>query len=241
MPLLQCRLPAPFRIAICTVMVSVSLTGCLTSGPPPIEHHPRVVAFSGTWEVDFARSEDSRRQLLLLYDRLQERVALQGDSRSRYEIRQMQEDLVGLFNLAEEMTRSTAINIDQSRGYVEVRRNEDFALVCDFSSSETSRRMIGPGVEYCGFDETGQLVFVVRLHEGLTVTNRFVMAHDRSRISMVTSLDHSRLPYPVTMRRMFMPYQEGESAWKCEFTLAKKTTCWLGNDDQEPSAPRADD
>ena len=241
MPLLQCHLPDRLRIAVCAAVISLSLTGCLNSGPPPIEHHARVVDFSGTWEMDFARSEDTRQQLLLLYDRLQERVALQRDSRSRYEVLQMQENLVGLFNLAEEMTRSTAINIDQSRGYVEVRRNEDFALVCDFSTTETSRRMIGPGVEYCGFDETGQLVFVVRLREGLTVTNRFVMAHDRSRISMVTSLDHSKLPYPVSLRRMFMPYEQGESAWKCGFTLAKKTTCWLGNDDHEQNASRADD
>ena len=233
------RMTHLIRLSGCVLMVTLSVTGCLNSGPPPVEHHPRVVDFSGSWEVDFGRSDDPRQQLLLLFDRMAERVSLQADSRSRYEIRQMQEDLSGIFQLAEEMTRSTAINIDQSRGYVEVRRNEDFALVCDFSSRETSRRLIGPGVEYCGFDETGQLVFVVRLREGLTVTNRFVMAHDRSRISMITSLGHSRLPYPVTLRRMFMPYEEGESAWKCEFTLAKKTTCWFRSDDPEVAMEEA--
>ena len=36
-----------------------------------------------------------------------------------------------------------------------------------------------------------------------------------------------------------MPYEEGESAWKCEFTLAKNTTCWLRSDDPEVAMEEA--
>ena len=90
-------------------------------------------------------------------------------------------------------------------------------------------------MESCGFDNRGRLVFEAMLPEGLTVINRFSLSRDDGsdddkRLYASLILSSNRFSKPFVLNRVYVSFPQGKGMYKCEFTLEKKNTCWLGEE-----------
>lgn len=198
---------------------------------------PRVVDFSGSWELDYKLTEDPRDKLRWLYEvarsQIQQQNAAMRDASgrgrmpndlNRRAINNL-EGIIGLGSLAEMMARSVVLTVKQSEDYIMVERQGDFSLTCDFIDGQRSGTNLGE--EYCGFDSQGQLIFIVSLPEGLTVRNRLVLSQDGSRLNVATTVRSSNFSQEFTLNRVYMRFEAGKGLYECTYTLAKKKTCWL--------------
>ena len=213
-------------------------TGCATVS----EVKPsQVVAddFSGSWEIDYKLTENPQEQLRWLYEVARSQLE-QQQLVTRNQIRNGRipanvanskaiSDLQGVIRLgtlAEMISRSTVLTIQQSQDYIVIEREGDFALTCEFAGIQGSGTVLGK--EFCGVDPSGQLVFVVALPDGLIVENRLLLSANRKRLNVSTTVKSSRLPQTFTLKRVYMRFEPGNGSYDCEYTLAKKNTCWLG-------------
>ena len=199
------------------------------------------VDFSGSWEIDYELTESPQEKIRWLYDVARAQIEQQQRAlrsqrkeggivparRNVSAINDLQ-SVIGLGTLAESISRSTILTIEQTDDLVIVKRDGDYALTCDLNLASISGNRLGK--EYCRFNKAGQLVFVVALPEGLTVMNRLVMSADNKRISVATTLKSSKLTQEFTLNRVYMPFQPGKGMFECKYTLKDKKTCWLGTD-----------
>ena len=185
--------------------------------------------FSGHWELDYQRSDHPQEKIRTMYIQARseaERIAERSRNAGRYVDPRMFnfQSIIGLGQLAQEITKATVLDITQEGDHIVIRRNEDYALVCDFSDMGFKTNAVG--TEGCAWQED-QLTFQVALPEGLKVFHRLSIASDRSRLNIATTVMVDGLRYPFTLNRVFMPYEPGEGLYNCEYTIAKGTTCTL--------------
>ena len=191
--------------------------------------NPHDVDFSGHWELDYQRSDYPAEKIRQVY--------IERRSELEYELRRQGSraltidpkitglsSIVGLGRLAEEIAEATVLDIVQSADHIIVNRNDDFALICDFSDMTPKASVVG--AEACLWDED-QLVFQMALPDGLNVEHTFSIASDRTRINIATTVWLNGAPYPFTLNRVYMPYVPGEGQYHCEYTIARQTTCNL--------------
>ena len=223
------------------------VAGCATDKTElTIEKSP-LADFSGSWELDHNLTESPRDKLRWLYDvtrsqleqqQRQEKQAIghlgarlpsRLPSRGRAGAINDLQGVIGLGTLAESISRSLVLTIEQSPGYIVVERDGDYSLTCDFEQAGVinGTRL---GREYCGIDPNGQLIFIVSLPEGLTVSNRMVLSPNGERLNVATTVRSNEFSREFTLNRVYMPFEPGESQFECEYTLEKKKTCWLGTD-----------
>jgi hypothetical protein len=134
--------------------------------------------------------------------------------------------VIGLGMLAEMMSKSVILTIEQNQDTVVVKREDDFSLTCDFAVADHTSTTLGE--EQCGFDDQGHLVFMVSLPDGLHVTHNLSKSAEGDRLTVVTSVSSERLPRGFSLHRVYMPFEPGKGGYQCEYTLEKKKTCWFG-------------
>ncbi len=216
------------------------LVGCASEQPHVVlaPESPDPVDFSGSWELDYELSEDPNDKLRYLYEitrsqymqqeAVRRDIAKSGRTSSSgvyaAGINALQ-GVIGLGKLAEKITRSTVLTIDQSLEDVVVGRQGDFALTCEFLGERHTENALGH--ESCGW-QGDQLIFNVALPEGLNVNHRLVLSDNGRRLNIATTVSSSEIRQLFTLNRVFMPYKPGKGAYECEYTLAKKKTCNLG-------------
>ncbi len=194
---------------------------------------------SGNWEVDYRLTENAQEKLLYLYEIATAQIRQQQnrqDTRENLGSRAVVQrsiddlgDLIKLGSLADSMNRSDVLRIEQGQDYVLIKREEDFALNCELGT--TAPELVA-GQEWCGFDQSGKLIFVSRLPKGLDIVHEFVLSENTERLSATTTVRTPALRNPYSITRIYMPFEQGGSMYDCEFTLAKKKTCWLGTGDE---------
>ena len=141
--------------------------------------------------------------------------------------------IIKLSTLAsDELTHSTVLTISQTDGVITIKRSNDYSLTCDFLAPVNELKI---GQESCGLDKDGRLVFETLLPEGLTIINRFSLSgddksDDDKRLQVSMMLFSNKFPQPFILNRVYMLFPPGEGMYKCEFTLEKKKSCWLGQD-----------
>lgn len=185
--------------------------------------------FSGHWELDYQLSDHPQEKIRSLYIQAKsqaERLYERAQNSGRYVDPQIfnYQSIIGLGRLTEKIARATVLDITQEGDHVVIRRNDDYALVCDFEDMGFKKSPVG--VEGCAWQED-QLTFQVALPEGLNVLHRLSIAADRSRLNIATTVMVDGIRYPFTLNRVYMPYEPGEGLYDCEFTIAKQTTCTL--------------
>lgn len=185
-------------------------------------------------------TENAQEKLLFLYEIARSQVRQQQNRRDTAENiggRQAVQasiddlnDLIKLGSLADSMNRSNVLRIEQGDDYILVKREDDFALNCELDVMEPPQTF---GEEWCGFDQNGKLIFVSRLPQGLDIVHEFMLSENTKRMSVSTSVRTPALRNAYTINRIYMPFEQGEGLYNCEFTLEKKKTCWLGTPDGE--------
>ena len=238
----QVRCRALLVAALCVGL----LTNCAGTAPtanPPRELKPASLAdFSGSWEIDYANTEDPMERLRYLYEiarsQYDQAQRMRDDRRGARPVdTSALRDLEGVMKLgtlADAVTQSTILTIDQSDDHISIKRSGDYALTCDFLAPINA---LAIGQESCGLDGDGQLVFAARLPEGLTVINRYSLAKgsqtfENKRLMVSTTLRSDKLSQPFNLNRVYMLFPPGEGQYECAYTIGKKKTCRLGTDDQ---------
>lgn len=189
--------------------------------------------FAGSWEVDYEHSESTEDKLAYLYEitRSHYKRQISRNDQTVGAIQTARRELQGLINLgrlAEIITRPQVLTIEQSREEILVKRQGNFALTCDLQGPEATNSALGKKV--CT-RHNDQLIFRLELPGGLAVTHRLAMSLDGQRLNVATTVSSENIMQRFSVNRVYMPFEPGEGMYECEFTLAKKKTCHLGNTD----------
>ncbi len=187
-------------------------------------------AFLGHWEVDFSASEHPNDKLRYLYEVTlsdhQRRLA-SGQNRMGESPFQAMEDLRGLVNLgrlAEQITRTSVLEIKQSDETLTVSRDDNFSLRCDFSREKEPSDL---GVSDCRIKDK-ELFFELKLPGDVVITHRLILSQRQDRLSMATSIFAGGVSQPFTVNRVYQPFTPAETGFECEYHLGKGKVCQLG-------------
>ena len=189
-----------------------------------------VSAFLGHWEVDFSASEHPNDKLRYLYEVTlsdhQRRLAA-GQNRRGESPFQAMEDLRGLVNLgrlAEQITRTSVLEIRQSDETLTVSRDDNFSLRCDLSREVAPEEF---GASDCRI-KNKELFFELKLPGDVVITHRLILSQRQDRLSMATSIVAGGVSQPFTVNRVYLPFTPAETGFECEYHLGKGKVCQLG-------------
>jgi hypothetical protein len=193
---------------------------------------PSISDFSGYWEMDYGRSDNVDAKLRSLHREWQRQVerASRGDQRAARISAELQNSsfrqVVDVARLADLITSSQVLEIEQSSDDIEIRRENSFSLSCVFSDGVPQFAIDELGSEVCGWD-AHQLVFRIVLPDGLDIRHRLSLSNDRQRLHIATRVD-SRGSAPFTINRFYFRFDPLPEDYQCEYTLSRGNVCQTG-------------
>ncbi|QIB67768.1 hypothetical protein G3T16_19550 [Kineobactrum salinum] len=212
---------------------------CACAGPQraPIRAAPHAgVDFSGAWALDYGQSDNIQTRLNGLVRELrrdaERRAQAGGELRSPGAALMVGggggtdsgASVIGLARMADLITQSQMLDIEQTPARIRVKREESFALGCDFHDGVSTVVETPLGSEFCGWDGH-QLLFSIALPEGLSIRHRLTLGPDGQRLQIATTVISDRVSYPFTLNRVYQRMEEGESGYRCKQTLTRGRVC----------------
>lgn len=188
------------------------------------------VNLAGSWERDYARSDDVNAALREAYYQLSRTSPDRQFSGNPGVSQPSSRDtaaLLALARLAELITRPDVLTISQNDNEVHIARKNDFAMLCSFYDGVAKGTESRYGTEICGWDRD-QLVSHLVLPDGLQVTHRFTISADRNALRVVTTVSSSTSRMPFTLRRFYTKFERPTPDYKCIETLSMKRVCSTG-------------
>jgi len=224
--------PARLRASLPALLPALWLLACAsdpTLTSPPREPDP--VDFSGHWELNYGQSDNIQSRLTTLVRDLQRRSARSSNLRSERGglvlgagSTDSAPSVIGLARMAELITASQLLEVDQERTRIRIEREGNFALSCDFLRDPGRVDDLGVGRESCRWDGQ-QLVFVIGLPEGLSIRHRVALARSGEQLGIVTTVFSDRVSGPFTVRRIYDRYEPASRGYRCEETLSRGRVC----------------
>ncbi len=217
------------------LLVAALATGCNSTTPTREQAAPTplVSDFSGYWEMDYGRSDNVDQKLRSLYRewrRLMERRA-RGDQRAAVMAAQIDNSnfrgVVDVARLADMITDSQVLEIEQDDTAIEIQRENNFTLTCVFKDGRPDLVVDELGAEICGWD-AHQLVFRILLPDSLDIQHRLSLSDDGDRLHIATRVD-SRSSAPFTLNRFYFRFEPLPENYECEYTLSRGNVCQTGS------------
>jgi len=227
----------PLKLIALMLCGSLLLPGC--SGPEPKKaalqgQDQRSVNFSGSWELDYGQSDNIQVKL----DSLMRDLRRQQERRSQGTVKQgagsalvvgssgpnSGPSIIGLARMSELITRSPLLDIEQAEYKIKVKREENFALTCEFYPGQPQTVETPLGWETCGWN-AHQLVFKILLPEGLSIQHVMTLGSTGERLNIATTVVSDQVSYPFTLNRVYNRYIPGNSGYRCKMTLTKGRVC----------------
>lgn len=218
------------------VLLSALLGGCASQ--PEVEHvlrgeNRQAVDFSGSWELDYSQSDNIQEE----FDSLVRDLRRQAERRQRG----MNQgpgagvvvggggansgvSVVGLARMADLITQSPLLEVEQGEHKIRVKREENFSLVCEFHASQGQTVETPFGTEICGWNGH-QLVFRMLLPEGLSIQHVMTMGASGQKLNIATTVVSDQVSYPFTLDRVYNRFVPGQSGYRCTITLTKGKVC----------------
>ena len=231
---------APTRFALLTLLTLWALctAGC---GSTPQPRHvpnqpPTEVNFSGFWELDYSQSDNIQAKLDSLVRDLRKQSAQRAGAAGVYQQptagviiggpggTNSGTSIIGLAQMADLVTQSQLLEIEQDTHDIKVKREEDYALTCEFFAGQYHTLETPLGKEICGWDGH-QLIFKTILPEGLTIQQVLTMGADRRRLNIATTVISDRVTSPFTVNRVYNRYQPTDSGYSCKMTISRGRVC----------------
>jgi hypothetical protein len=218
------------RFPLLSPVLLVLLTACATEGVrQPVAGAPAGPDFGGAWELDIAQSDNLQARLQVLVRDLQraaerraqglgDRPAASGGLGARGEA------IVGLARLADYVSQSQLLDVKHNAAEIDVRRERDFTLHCEFHDRGGYSTANALGRELCGWDGH-QLLFHVFLPDGVRVQYRLSLAPEGQRLHIATTVASASVPRPFTLNRVYNRYDPGSDGIRCEQTLSRGRVC----------------
>ncbi len=226
-------MPYPPKILI-LLLALLWLSACTSSAPERSIRGPSApVDFSGDWELDYSQSDEIQSKLNALVRELrreaERRANMRGDSRGGPSVAvgpsiNSGESVINLARMADYITSSQLLDIVQDEHRITVKREESFALNCEFHSAEPLQTENPLGREVCGWDGH-QLVFWVILPDGLRVMHRMSLGPEGQRLQIATTVSSSYVSYPFTLNRVYNRYDPESGGIRCKQTLTRGRVC----------------
>jgi len=190
--------------------------------------------FSGHWEMDYSDSDNIQIELDSMVRELQRRAQRQANgnmnNRSGGAVSMggsgynSGPSIVGLAQMADLITRSPLLEISQKDYEITVKREETFALTCEFYRANFQIRETPFGKEVCGWD-AHQLLFRISLPEGLSIQHRMSLGPEGQRLNIATTVISDRVSVPFTLDRVYNRYSPADTGISCELTLTRGKVC----------------
>jgi len=213
------------------------LCGCSSTAELQERAAPRdlSVDFSGSWELNYSRSDNLNNKLESIYKDLRrqaERRARSGSSElsrrgsagaASADVSRSMSTIVPLAQMADYITTSQVIEIEQSETDIFVDREDTFALTCNFSEYASEVVTDDLGSEWCGWD-AHQMLFKVALPEGTSIRHRMTVAPDGQQLQITTTVyrDKGR---SFTLNRIYSRFEPVPPGFECEYTLSRGNVC----------------
>lgn len=188
------------------------------------------VNLTGSWERDYARSDDVNAALRAAYYELSRTSPDRQFSGNPGATQPSSKDtsaLMALARLAELITRPDVLTISQNEHEIHVARKDDFAMLCAFYDGVAKGTESRYGTEICGWDRD-QLVSHLVLPDGLQVTHRFTISQEGDALRVVTTVSSSTSRVPFTLRRFYTKFKRPTPDYECIETLSMKRVCSTG-------------
>ena len=221
-----------FAVATC-----VYVGGCASERPAPVTNlqgeNTQSVDFGGSWELDYSQSDNIQDEFgSLLRDLRQD-----AERRQRGTVQQGSggvvingngansgKSVVGLARMADMITQSPLLEVEQSRTKIRVKREENFSLGCEFHAGKFHSVETPFGTEICGWN-SHQLVFKILLPDGLSIQHVMTLGASGQKLNIATTVVSGKVSYPFVLDRVYNRFNPGESGYRCTLTLTKGKVC----------------
>jgi hypothetical protein len=199
----------------------------------------KAVDFSGSWELDYSQSDNSQQKL----DSVVGELNREAQRRAQANMQQgpmgagiisggagvnSGSSILGLARMADLITQSALLEIEQDEHKILVKREEDFALTCEFYPGEYHTVETPFGMEVCGWS-AHQLVFKLLLPDGLRIQHVMTLGAAGQKLNIATTVVSDLVTFPFTLNRVYNRFQPGESGFRCQETLTRGKVCTTGS------------
>jgi hypothetical protein len=134
------------------------------------------------------------------------------------------ESLIPLARFADFITTSTIIEIAQTDKDIQVTRNQDFTLGCDFPGAGADVVETQLGNETCAWDGR-DLVLRMALPGNLRILNRLTVGPDRKELRIATTVSSGSESRSFTLNKFFYRFEPPAEDFACRFTLTRGNVC----------------
>lgn len=231
----SCRWKIYYARALPTLTLVAVLSACSSSAPVESGPGPRdeSVDFSGSWEMDYGRSDNVEQQLRSIYNELRrdaERRARAGGGSNAGSINagadpsRTMARMIDLARMADYITASQVVTVEQGPNDIIIEREDNFALTCTFTDDTPEPVIDELGSELCGWD-SHQLVFLTQLPDGLKINHRLTVSQDRQSLQITTTLNQSGSAASFTVNRVYYRFNPLPADYECEYTLSRGNVC----------------
>jgi len=221
---------------VIAIVVLASLTGACSSRkvrPLAMEPDNTVrVSYEGFWELNLGKSDNIQARLDTLVRELVRRAERQAQGKSDRGGGMVigsagsnsGPSIIGLAKMADLVTRSQLLEIEQGKNSILIKREDNFALTCEFFKGSSEPRETPYGTEVCGWD-SHQLLFRMYLPDGLSIQHRFSLGASGDRLNIATTIFSDQVSYPFTLNRVYSRYDPDKQGIRCEMTLTRGKVC----------------
>ena len=193
------------------------------------------VDFSGFWELDYGQSDNIQVKLNGLVREVQK------TNRSRAQGGAYQQtgggvmiggpgatnsgaSVIGLAQMADLVTQSQLMEVEQDDHHIKVKREEDFALSCEFFIGQYHTVETPLGKEICGWNRH-QMIFKMVLPEGLMVQHIMSLGPESQWLNIETTVTSDRVTAPFTVNRVYTRYEPSDDGYSCKMTISRGRVC----------------
>lgn len=221
--------------AILVTLCCLCLVACGQSQTrrPSADNNIAVADFSGSWELDYAQSDNIQARLNTMVRELREQMQRrsQGGSNQRYGptmtvggTANSGASIIGLAQMADLITQSQLLEINQDEHAIKVKREGNFALSCEFYRGEFHTVETQLGKEVCGWNGH-QMVFRILLPEGLSIQHVLSVGEARQRLNIATTVVSDQVSTPFTLNRVYNRYEPQNNGFTCKMTISRGRVC----------------
>jgi hypothetical protein len=221
-----------YFLLLCAAMVVASCT----SAPPAANESATVTLptadiqdFSGNWEKNYQLSDDfNARFSLYVADIRRGFPTTQGRNDSAVGVNLgggVDVDAInGLARFTEEITRTPTIEIVQEDGTINIDREDDFTLYCDYQDGQYNTSTNVFGSDTCGWNQE-RLIFQMALAGGLNITHQFSLSPDSKLLNVTTRVSSDFVSAPIVISSFYERFEPAAEDYNCVLTLTRSTVC----------------
>lgn len=230
--------PNSLPVAV-TLLATLLLSACggeeVRKAQPIPAGNVDMVDFSGNWELDYGKSDNIQAELNVMVRELRRQAERRAQAQQRGSNQRSSGSIavgnnnsgasvIGLARMADLITQSQLLEIEQSENDIRVKREENFALTCEFFDDKSMVIENPLGTESCGWVGR-QLLFRILLPEGLSIQHVLTRSPTGEQMSIATTVVSDRVTTPFTLNRVYRRFEPGSSGYTCEVTLTKGRVC----------------